>query len=54
MLAHIKNRQKANKSFILHPKEINCALVLNILWEEGYFLCYYTISKKYSQMFEFF
>ena len=53
MLAHIKNGQKANKSFILHPKEKNCALVLNILWEEGYILGY-TISKKYSQMFEIF
>jgi small subunit ribosomal protein S8 len=53
MLAHIKNGQKANKSSILHPKEKSCALILNILWEEGYILGY-MISKKYSQMFEIF
>lgn len=53
MLAHIKNGQKANKSYILHPKEKNCALILNILWEEGYILGY-TISKKRPQMFEIF
>lgn len=53
MLAHIKNGQKANKSYILHPKEKNCASILNILWEEGYILGY-TISKKSPQNFEIF
>lgn len=50
MLAHIKNGQKANKSYILHPKEKNCSLILNILWEEGYILGY-KISQKNPEMF---
>lgn len=53
MLAHIKNGQKANKSYIMHPKEKNCASILNILWEEGYILGY-TISKKSPQKLEIF
>jgi small subunit ribosomal protein S8 len=53
MLAHIKNGQKANKSYILHPRKKNDALILNILWEEGFILGY-KISKKNSNMFEIF
>jgi small subunit ribosomal protein S8 len=53
MLANIKNGQKANKSYILHPRKKNSALILNVLWEEGFILGY-TISKKDSNMFEIF
>jgi len=53
MLANIKNGQKANKSYILHPRKKNCALILNILWEEGFILGY-TISKNNPEMFEIF
>jgi small subunit ribosomal protein S8 len=53
MLANIKNGQKANKSFILHPRKTYCALILNILWEEGFILGY-KISKQNSKMLEIF
>lgn len=53
MLTHIKNGQKANKSYILHPRNNKCALILNILWEEG-FILNYKISDKNSNMFEIF
>lgn len=53
LLIHIKNGQKSNKSFILHPKKKNCNFILSILWEEGYILGY-TISKKSPRMFEIF
>lgn len=53
MLANIKNGQKANKSYILHTRKKNCALILNILWEEGFILGY-TISKNTPEMFEIF
>ena len=53
LLTHIKNGQKSNKAFILHPKKKVCGLILNILWEEGYILGY-TVSKKHLNMFEIF
>lgn len=53
MLANIKNGQKANKAYIIYPRKKNSALILNILWEEGFILGY-AISKKNSNMFEIF
>ena len=53
LLTHIKNGQKSNKAFILHPKKKVCGFILNILWEEGYILGY-TVSKKHKKMFEIF
>lgn len=46
MVANIKNGQKSKKKYIFFPKKKTCALMLNILWSEGFILGYKIINKN--------